>query len=479
MKKLILILSLFLSLPALSASSSCEIKPTDPLHADTFIQLAKKVGPSVVSISTSMNYTSRIYRGGPGGPIGDPFWDFFQQFAQPQPMQEQDDSYYKDPKKFMPVGTGFIIESDGLILTNYHVIENADNVYVHLPSDQTKTYEAKVIGGDKRTDVAIIKISAGRTLPALPLGDSDKVEQGEWVSAFGNPIGLEFTQTKGIISAKGRRIQELNSVPFLQTDASINPGNSGGPLVNICGEAIGVNSAVAQSAQGIGFAIPIDHIKSILPQLKAHGRIIRGYIGVFVDNITPRAKAVLKLPTSKGALVMGVAEGGPADQAGLKPYDVITKVGQTSIDSAEDLIDTVKDTKVGEKISFEAFRGSKKVTLNLTISQSPEERRQTLVNKPQQKDNAGPFRIGFKVVDYSDRIAKALGATSKIRGPIVTEVQAGSPASQNGLRVGDVILDVNQKAVKTAKEVISNLQKGSNILRVQNKNQVALIFLEI
>jgi serine protease Do len=305
------------------------------------------------------------------------------------------------------------------------------------------------------------------------------VEQGDWVSAFGNPIGLEFTQTKGIISAKGRRIQELNSIPFLQTDASINPGNSGGPLVNICGEAIGINSAVAQAAQGIGFAIPIDHVKSILPQLKTAGRVIRGYVGVYVDNISPRAKAVLKLPTTKGALVMGLAENGPADKAGLKPYDIVTQFGKTDIESAEDLIDAVKDTKIGEKVKVEVSRANKKVAIDLTVATPPDERKQVRVEKPKHPGDIAPFSIGFKVVDYSDKVARELGVVSKTHGPIVVEVESGSPASQNGLRVGDVILDVNQKQVRTAKEVIAHLKKGSNILRVQNKNQVALIFLEI
>jgi serine protease Do len=487
MKSFLIAITLLFSYQSFAYSGKCDIKPTDPLRVDTFSSLAKKVGPSVVSISTSMNYGSQLYRGNPGAPMGpggpgsgqDPFWDFFQQFQQQQPMPERDDSYYKDPKKFMPVGTGFIIETDGLILTNFHVIENADNVYVHLPDDQTKTFEAKVIGGDKRTDVAIIKIKAGRALPALPLGDSDKVDQGEWVSAFGNPIGLEFTQTKGIISAKGRRIQELNSVPFLQTDASINPGNSGGPLVNICGEAIGINSAVAQAAQGIGFAIPIDHVKSILPQLKTAGRVLRGYVGVYVDNISPRARAVLKLSTAKGALVMGIAEEGPAAKAGIKPYDVVTKFGVTTIESAEDLIDAVKDSKIGEKVKVEAFRANKKMIMDLAVVAPPDERRQVKVEKPQHRGDVAPFSIGFKVIDYSEKVARELGVISKQRGPIVVEVESGSPASQNGLRVGDVILDVNQRQVQSAKEVISYLQKGSNILRVQNKNQVALIFLEI
>lgn len=457
----------------ISAQENYTMKLGAPLPANLFSELAKKINPSVVSISVSINFRNRR----PPGFYQDPFWFFFEQFGSPQPPEDAP----KTRKNFQPVGTGFIIESDGLIITNFHVIENADSVYVHLANDKDKTYEAKVIGGDKRTDIALLKIDAKKKLPVATLGSSDKLDVGEWVAAFGNPYGHEFSMSKGIVSAKGRKIRDLNAVPFIQTDASINPGNSGGPLVNTKGEVIAVNTAIDARAQGIGFAIPIDHVKSILPQLKKDGKIIRGFIGVQIDNISPRAQALLQIPTMEGALIMGVMEGGPADKAGIKPYDVITKFESTKIESAEDFSDAVKDFPIGQTAKVELLRQGKKQTLNLKIGTPPDEpapiraQRQT----PRKGDQA-PFSVGFKVVDYSTATANELGVSPKTpKGPIVVEVTPGSPAARNGLKVGDVILDVNRKPVKTAKEVLSALKKGSNLLRVQNNTQVSLIFIDI
>jgi serine protease Do len=442
-----------------------------PLPANLFSELAKKINPAVVSISVSINYRNQI-------PPGiDPFWDYFQQILPPGQQGAPDP---RDARKFQPVGTGFIIESDGLILTNYHVVQNADSVYVHVENNDDKTFEAKVIGGDQRTDIALLKIDAHKKLPTVEFGDSDKTEVGEWVGAFGNPYGHEFSMSKGIISAKGRKIRDLNAVPFLQTDASINPGNSGGPLVNTKGEVIGVNSAIDARAQGIGFAIPIDHVKSILPQLKKSGKVLRGYAGVQLDNISRRAQAILQIPTSDGALIMGVLESGPADKAGIKAYDVITKFEGQNITSAEDLSDAIKDFPIGKSAKVEILRQGKKLTASLLIDNPPDERAFRSPRLAKKKGDETPFSVGFKVVDFSDKIGEELGIPPRVpRAPIVVEVLAGSPAAQNGLKVGDVILDVNRTPVKAAKEVISALKKGNNLLRVQNKDQVSLIFLDI
>lgn len=459
-----------------TTSEKYSMKLSPPLPANMFTELAKKLSPSVVSISVSINYRNRL----PPGAMQDPFWQFFDQFYGQQPGGPQMPDP-KNPKNFQPVGTGFIIESDGLIVTNYHVIANADNVYVHLADNNQKTFEAKVLGGDERTDVAILKINAGKKLIASDLGESEKTEVGEWVAAFGNPYGHEFSMTKGIISAKGRKIRDLNAVPFLQTDASINPGNSGGPLVNTKGEVIGMNTAIDARAQGIGFAIPIDHIKSILPQLKEKGKVLRGFIGVQIDNISPRAQAMLQIPTMEGALIMGILENGPADKAGIQAYDVITKFEGTKITTAEDFSDAVKDYPIGKNAKVELLRQGKKQTVTLLIDNPPDQPVALRAQKSSgKKGDQAPFSVGFKVVDYSESVAQELGIVTRApRNPIVVEVQSGSPAAQNGLKVGDVILDVNKKPVRSAKEVISALKKGSNILRVQNKTQVSLIFLDL
>ncbi len=459
-----MIVAIFITFQSIEAQNNYTMKLGEPLPSNIFVELSKKINPAVVSISVSINY-----RNNPGA-YRDPFWDFFEQYAQPNQIQ-----------KPQAVGTGFIIDQEGTIVTNYHVIEQADNIYVHLSDDPKSNLEAKVIGGDKRTDVAILKVETSKKLPTVELGESSKVEVGEWVAAFGNPFGHEFSVTKGIVSAKGRKIRDLNAVPFIQTDATINPGNSGGPLVNMKGQVIAVNAAIDARGPGIGFAIPIDHVKSILPQLKQFGRVLRGYIGVQIDNISPRAKAVLKLPSLQGALVMGIVEGSPADRAGLRAYDVITKFEKTDINEAEDLSDAVKDFQIGKKAKLEYLREGKKASTEILIDNPPDEPRvaKAQPSKKRQGDLA-PFSIGFKVVDFSVQMAQELGIKpGSARGPIVVEVQSGSPAAKNGLRTGDIILDVNQAPVKSAKDVIQALKKGSNILRVQNKNQVSLIFLDI
>jgi serine protease Do len=474
-----LTLSGFVYSPQTLAQEKYTMKLGPPLPANVFSELAKKINPSVVSISVSINYRNRL----PPGAYPDPIWQFFEQYGPPQPEPAPGTpGSPSDPKNFQPVGTGFIIESDGLILTNYHVIENADNVYVHLANNNEKTFEAKIIGGDKRTDIALLKIDTGKKLTAIDLGVSDDTQVGDWVAAFGNPYGHEFSMTKGIISAKGRKIRDLNTLPFIQTDASINPGNSGGPLVNIHGEVIGMNAAIDARGPGIGFAIPIDHIKSLLPELKAHGKVLRGFIGVQIDNISPRAQAILQIPTNRGALIMGVMDRGPADKAGIKAYDVITKFNGNPISSAEEFSDAVKDYPIGKRAKVELIRQNKKQTVNLLIDSPPDEKaalRTQRHPRPHKGDEA-PFSVGFKVVDFSNSIARELGIAPKVpHGPIVIEVQSGSPAAKNGLKVGDVILDVNKKPVKNAKDVISALKKGNNLLRVQNKMQVSLIFLDL
>lgn len=469
-------ISLFLT-PQLHAQENYTMKLGPPLPENIFVELAKKINPAVVSISVNINFRNQLPPG-----YRDPFWEFFEQYGPPGQMPPPQRGNPRDPKNFQPVGTGFIIEADGLILTNHHVIANADSVYVHVANNEEKTFEAKVIGSDERTDIAILKINAGKKLPVANLGSSDKTEVGEWVAAFGNPYGHEFSLTKGIISAKGRKIRDLNAVPFLQTDAAIHPGNSGGPLVNIKGEVIGVNSAVDARAVGsIGFAIPIDHVKSILPQLKQNGKVLRGFVGVQINDISPRLQAMLQLPTMEGALIMGVMENGPAAKGGMRAYDVVTKFENTKVVSAEDFSDAVKDYAIGKTAKVEVLRQGKKHNLTILIDNPPDEPRAIKAQKSfGKKGDQAPFSVGFKVVDFSDSVATQLGIPLNTpKGPIVTEVQSGSPAAQNGLKVGDVILDVNRKPVKSAKEVISSLKKGNNLLRVQNKSQVSLIFIDI
>lgn len=455
------------------------MKLSDPLPANIFIELAKMVNPAVVSIATTQQ---SMRRPGPGGGPRDPFWDFFEEFMGPQGRQRPEQEEEPD-RGAQPIGTGFIIEEDGLIVTNNHVVDATKVLKVQLINHPEKLYDATVVGQDPRTDVALIRIKADRKLPTVKLGSSASTEVGEWVAAFGNPYGHTFSMSKGIISAKGRKIRELNAIPFLQTDASINPGNSGGPLVNLKGEVIGVNSAIDARAQGIGFAIPVDHVKSILPALKKEGKVTYGFIGVVLAPMTPRAIQALKLKNGQGALIAEVQPGGPADRGGVQAYDVITKFNDKKIESASDLVDAVKETSIGTVASVALIREGK--IQKATITVESDAKAPALASARSQNGGPGsgknaPYELGFKVADWSDRLAKQFRIPQETpRGPIVVDVDQDTQAAQNGLRPGDVIVDVNRRAVKTADDVLKSLQRGSNVVRVRSGDRTMIVFMDV
>lgn len=481
MKRFLFILSLVLSVGfgymgavALSSSENPALRSGDPLPENLFIELAKSVNPAVVNVAVSFKLPN-----GYGYPQ-DPFFDLFEDFfGVPQRPRQKNQPQGQ--------GTGFIIESDGLIVTNNHVIDGASEVKVQLSNEQGKYYDAVLIGQDARTDIALIKIKSSRkNFPIVKLGSSKDVQVGQWVAAFGNPYGHTFSMSKGIISAIGRHIKEINAIPFLQTDASINPGNSGGPLVNTKGEVIGVNSAIDARAQGIGFAIPIDYVKELIPQLKNNGKVLRGYIGVSLEEITPRVKQYLKLPVDSGTIIMSIMDGSPAEKGGLEPYDVIVEFNGKPVENSLDLSDAVGYTKIGDTVKVVVYRGNKKLTKEITVAAQPEIKRAwrqsknpSLQPKPDARENS-PTALGFKVVDFSQRVAKDMNLSSQApRKPIIVEVERGSPAHVAGLRPGDQILDVNKQNVNKAADVARLLQDGSNMIRVQNGNQISLIFISL
>jgi serine protease Do len=378
------------------------------------------------------------------------------------------------------IGTGFIISEDGLIVTNSHVVRATDNISVQLIGE-SKSFPAEIIGDDSRTDVALIKIKADRKLPFADLGNSDTVEVGEWVAAFGNPYGHTFSMTKGIISAKQREITELSPVAFLQTDASINPGNSGGPLVNTKGEVIGVNTAIDARAQGIGFAIPINEIKRIKPQLEKLGYVVRGYLGVGIDNVSIRAQRALRLKDPYGALIMSVEPGSPAEKGGLQDYDVVKKFNGKNLDSANDFVNAVKDSPIDSMATLEVIRNGETKSLKVKVGTPPDQksvRRQSRATPPQgQADSKG---IGLELSPFSQKLANQLKISPKApQGVVVTKVKEGSAAWRAGLRTSDIILDVNKEKVKTPQEVFAALRSGENILRVYNAQNLSLVFLEV
>ncbi len=328
----------------------------------SFADLAEKIKPAVVNISTTT--TVKV----PGNPFSQffgpndqgPFEDFLKKHFGDIPDRELKQS---------SLGSGFIIDKDGFIITNNHVVEGADEIKVRLVDG--REFRARVVGRDPKTDLALIKISSlFKDLPVLPLGDSDKIRVGDWVLAVGNPFGLENSVTQGILSARGR---ELGAGPFdnfLQTDAPINPGNSGGPLVNLKGEVIGINSAIIAAGQGIGFAIPSNVAKKIIPELKEKGKIVRGWIGVSIQTMTPEAAEALGLKEAEGALVAGVVHGGPAEKAGIKKGDIIIMFQDKVIKKASELSAAVAGVQPGKDATVKVVRAGKEIVLTVRVGES-------------------------------------------------------------------------------------------------------------
>ncbi|HEX9264213.1 MAG TPA: DegQ family serine endoprotease [Candidatus Binatia bacterium] len=419
-----------------------------------FVNLAKKMKPLVVNISTTQVGEGR---GSPqefGSPFGgdeDPFNDFWRRFfGGPVP---------RGPQRQRSLGSGFIIDSDGSILTNNHVVENATKIVVKLSDDQE--YDAKVIGRDQKTDIAVIKISAKGNLPSANLGDSDKLDVGEWVVAIGNPFGLDSTVTSGIVSAKGRHIGQGPYDNFIQTDASINPGNSGGPLINLRGEVIGINTAIFSRTGGnigIGFAIPINLVKEVLPQLRGKGKVTRGYLGVLIQKVTPEIAESLGMEKGYGALVANVSKDGPADKAGVKVGDVIVEFDGKEVKDSGDLPIIVARTQVDKKARMKVLRDKKEVVLNVAVGELKDE--EVVATAPEKGE------LGLTVQRLTPQMAESLGL-EKSEGVVVTAVEAGSAADEAGIRRGDIILEVDRKAIRNLdeyKKSIASVRKGRGVL---------------
>lgn len=459
MKKQFLFILIVLSF---GLSPSAFSQGSKPLAANAFVELAKIVNPAVVNISTSTLPKQRpTMRGRPGS--GDPLFEMLEQFYGFRMMPQN-----QQPRQAL--GTGFVIREDGLIVTNNHVISGADLIQVQFSGKDSKMYEAKVIGSDERTDIALIKITSKERFPVLKMGNSRTLEVGEWVAAFGNPYGQGHTMTKGIISAKGREIGEINRFPLIQTDTPINPGNSGGPLVNLAGEVIAVNSAIDARAQGIGFAIPIDEVKEIIPQLEKTGKILRGYIGVTLDDLNPQAVQYLGLENDEGALITSVEPKGPADRAGMKPYDVVTEFNGKKIKSVLELMDAVGDSPIGKSVKAQVTREGKSRTLNITVIPRPDRlasTRGTTPNRPRPSGIQAPHELGFQISNSTDQLRKEFEISGDAgKYPIVTAVEANSKAARGGLLPGDVILEVNRREVTSADAVVKQILKGTNTFRV-------------
>ncbi len=399
--------------------------------APDFVELAKRLKPTVVNISTAKvkNQQKRARRPQGNNPFGaDPFEDFFNRFFEGMPQQ---------PYKERSLGSGFIISDDGYIITNNHVVAGADEIKVKLSDG--REFKGSVKGGDDKLDLALVKIEAKDHLAVAPLGDSDTIEVGEWVMAIGNPFGLSQTVTAGIVSAKGRVIGSGPYDDFIQTDASINPGNSGGPLFNAKGQVIGINTAIVAGGQGIGFAIPVNMAKSIIEQLRDKGKVTRGWLGVAIQPITPELAQSFGLENESGALVADVTKESPADRAGVKTGDVILAFDGKPIHEMTDLPRLVAMTPPGKKATLTVLRNGKKEELTVVVE---------LLKDTGEAGPAGveQDKLGMTVRGLSKELADRLGIQEE-KGVYVAEVKPGGKAEEAGIQAGDVITEVDGRAI--------------------------------
>ncbi len=439
-RKLIFFLScmiLIVLLPAWSLKAAERATAKD--WRSGFVEVAKKVKPSVVAIRSERTVTA-----GPGFGEdffkGTPFEDFFKQHGGPPVKRKQ-----------MGEGSGVIVDGKGYILTNYHVVAGAEKITVHLFDG--RELKGTVRGTDPRTDLAVVHVEAA-DLPVAALGDSDKIQVGEWAIAIGSPFGLEETVTVGVISAKGRSGLGTGTYEdFLQTDASINPGNSGGPLVNIDGDVIGINAMIIQPGQGIGFAIPINLAKTIMLELIKTGKVVRPWVGIGLQDITPDLMKFFNLKQKEGALISQVYKGSPAEKAGLKVGDVVVEVDGVKIKGSQDVVREVLKKKVGQKVHLVILREGKRLDFSVTTAEMPE--------KIGERGPARPARewFGLQVSDVTPDIAKQLGLT-KTEGVVITGVEPNSAGQAAGLRAGDIILEVNRQKILNENDYLSAMEKA-------------------
>jgi serine protease Do len=436
---------------------------------ENFSSLAEMVGPAVVNIRTVKTAKSaNVFRNFNKGPFGDDdqMDDFFNKFFNQDPQRQF---------KQRSLGSGFIIEKDGHIVTNNHVVENADKIKVIL-KDQ-KEFEAEIVGRDEKTDLALIKINSGNDLPVARIGDSDALKVGQWVLAIGSPFGLEQTITAGIVSAKGRVIGSGPYDDFIQTDASINPGNSGGPLVNMNGEVVGINTIIIAGGQGIGFAIPINLGKGIVDQLKKHGDVTRGWLGVTIQDVPAELAEYLGIKDGKGVLVSDVIEGDPADKAGIKPKDIITEINGEKVESSRSLLKIVAGIGVGDIAKIKVLRDGREKTINVEIAKRMDEK----IASAKDSIKGRSDEIGIRVTNITQEMARRFNIT-ETEGVIVLDVNPDGEAADAGIIQGDIIKEINRQPVKSVKdytEVLGKIKKGEPIKLLIWRDKIGFVIAKL
>ncbi len=461
----LLFLILVISVPAISSAAVRGLPD--------FTELVKQAAPAIVNIST----TQKIKRGSsrphsrliPDLPENSPFNEFFRRFL------EEDDNGGESLEEFRPrsLGSGFIFDKSGLVLTNHHVVEGADEVIVRL-SDR-REFVAEVIGSDKRSDIAVLKIDAHENLPIVKIGSPDELEVGEWVLAIGSPFGFDHTVTAGIVSAKSRSLPTENYVPFIQTDVAINPGNSGGPLLNLDGEVVGVNAQIFSRTggfMGLSFSIPIDLAVEVSDQLRDTGVVARGWLGVLIQDVTRDLAESFGMEKPEGALVSRVLPDSPAEAAGIQVGDVIIKFAGRSLPDSSSLPPVVGRVKVGSRVKVDVIRNGKPKVLRVRIGELPgdAQARPAALEKRSKGSTKEVDRIGVVVTDLTAQQRKQADVGKQ--GVIVADVSRG-PASRAGVRKGDIILKIDQVDISNARqfrELINELPEGESVPVLVQRN---------
>lgn len=419
----------------------------------SFAPLIKKLKPAVVSVSTKSVVRDRGI---------DPFEEFFRRFMGEPPLRRDRGGTRTMPRS---LGSGFVIHESGLVLTNNHVIERADEIMVKLADG--REYRASVVGRDPKTDVALLRLENASDLPTVVLGDSDALEVGDWVLAIGNPFGLSHSVSTGIVSAKERFIGAGPYDDFIQTDAAINPGNSGGPLFNIRGEVIGINTAIVAHGQGIGFAVPINLVKALIPQLEEKGHVTRGWLGVMIQDVNDSLAESLGIQGKKGALISEVVEGSPAEKAGLRHGDLVVSVDGRSIDGYLQLSRTIALLAPGTTVEIGIVRDGKSMQIPVTIAER-EEDGQVVVTRGGQEEGEREKLLGITVREVPRELAQRMRTRG---GVLISGVERGGPAATAGVNSGDILLEINRRPIRSVaefREVVRTLSPGEmTLLRLQ------------